>query len=540
MTNVAVAYCRKSEEDKKRQVLSLDDQADECNKLLKNHDLSLAVPHYKEEKSGRKAGVRVEFYKMLKLLKEGKAQVIVCWNANRLARNVIDGAELISLVQHKGLKIITPYTQYDYSNWFMLMIEFGMSTDFSLKLSKDVKRGMDSKVKKGWRPGLAPIGYLNIGEIKGEKSISPDKARFALMKKWWQLMLSGQYTVEQSLAAITELGLRDRRGNPVSRNAAFKLFHNIFYAGYFSYLGEIHKGAHEPMITMAEFNKVQKIISGKFGGKYEVPRIVKPMPLSGFIKCGECGSTITADRKTKHYKDGTSQDYAWYRCKKNREIICTQKAYLSADDLDNQIRVYINNLEMDFRFIDWVRKVLKRRNKDEFVFEYKNKELLTRRLHEIDERKEKLFDMKIDGLYSEEEYKTQKAKLLKEAAVIKEQLNSDRISYWERVIDDTLDFSTRIMELFNSGDSYTKRMVLQILGSDLRLKDKKLYLEAKSVFVFLRSKQNQLFKEGGLVGLTDDAVKQAKQNNLIFSVPLGAGEGDRTPYVHFGKVTFYR
>lgn len=24
------------------------------------------------------------------------------------------------------------------------------------------------------------------------------------------------------------------------------------------------------------------------------------------------------------------------------------------------------------------------------------------------------------------------------------------------------------------------------------------------------------------------------------SAPLGAGEGDRTPYVHFGKVTFYR
>lgn len=190
MDNFALAYCRKSEEDKKKQVLSLDDQAGECDKLTELNNLTLIAPHFKEEKSAKVAGKRVEFYKMLSLLKSGKAKVVICWAANRLARNLKDGSEILDLVQNKGLRIITPYTQYDSSNWFMLLIEFGMSTDFSLKLSKDVKRGLGSKVTKGVRPGSAPLGYINVGKAKGEKGLEDDPERFDLSQKWWRMMLT--------------------------------------------------------------------------------------------------------------------------------------------------------------------------------------------------------------------------------------------------------------------------------------------------------------------------------------------------------------
>src|SRR5437868_5895766 len=91
MDNFTIAYCRKSEEDKKKQVLSLDDQAEECDKLISTYNLHLIAPHFKEEKSAKTAGKRIEFYRLLDLLKKGKAKVIVCWAASRLARNLIDG-----------------------------------------------------------------------------------------------------------------------------------------------------------------------------------------------------------------------------------------------------------------------------------------------------------------------------------------------------------------------------------------------------------------------------------------------------------------
>jgi len=521
MQNFAFGYCRKSEEDKKRQVLSLNDQEEECKKLIGNYGLILTHPFFKEEKSAKVAGKRVEFYRMLNLIKLGKAHVIVCWTANRLARNIMDGAEIISLVQNKGLRIITPYTQYDSTNWFMLLIEFGMSTDFSLKLSKDVKRGLDSKVAKGIRPGKAPLGYLNVGAIKGEKEIAVDPIRFDLCRKWWDLMQSGEYTVEQSLAKITKLGLRHRDGKKISRTNAFKFFHNIFYTGWFSYLGEIKKGNQAPMITLEEFNKVQKIITGKFGGKYENVSPRRPMPLSGFIKCGECGATITADRRTKHYKNGTSQEFAWYRCKKNKGN-CKQKAYLPADKLEGQVKDYIDHLELDSRFIEWVRKVLKRRNHDEFEFDTKQKEVASKRIIALNEKKELVYGMKLDGLYTDIQYKSKIAEVQKEEAEINEQMHSDRISYWESIIDKTLDFSKRVMELFNTGDDYTKRMVLQILGSDLFLKDKKLYFEPKSVFIFLKDNQKDIYKQYDVVGLKKMPNVGQYGDLLPLSIPLGA------------------
>lgn len=537
MDNSVLAYCRKSEEDKKRQILSLDDQVNECDKLISDHNLILTVPHFKEEKSAKKAGQRVEFYRMLSLLKSGKAKVIVCWNANRLARNMIDGSEIIDLVQHKGLRIITPYTQYDLSNWFMLLIEFGMSTDFSLKLSKDVKRGLESKVAKGIRPGLTPLGYLNHGKIKGEKSIVVDSQRYELCARWWQMMLTGKYTVEQSLKEITTMGLRDRRGDKISRTAAFKIFHNIFYAGYFQYLGQIHKGIQRPMVTLDEFNKVQDIITGKFGGRYKHETERKPLPLSGFIKCSECNATITCERKTKHYKNGTTQEFSWYRCKKNKEHPCSQ-LYMPSGELEKQVGTYIDNLELDLRFISWIKTVLRRRNQEEFEFDRKQRELLTKKLQELSTRKEMIFGMKIDGLYSELEYKQKVTEVLREEVDIKEKLNSNRISYWEGVIDQTLIFAETVFELFNSKDPYVKRLVLQILGSDLKIRDKNLYLEAKSVFIFLRNKQNQLYEENGIVGLKERALQQANMDNSMLQIPIGAGEGTRTPDVHFGKVAF--
>ncbi len=533
MMNRAVEYDRKSEEDKKRQILSLDDQHNENLNTIKRYGLELIEKPFQEERSAKKPNNRPEFNRMVEFLKEGKAINIVCWAANRLARNITDGAQIIELVQNHGVKIYTPYTIYDYSNWFLLLIEFGMATDFSMKLSRDVKRGMDSKVAKGIRPGLAPLGFLNFGEIKGEKTIIIDTKRFELMKKWWNLMLTGKYTVDESLEIITNLGLRDRRNDPVSRTAAFKIFHNIFYTGHFRYLGEIHKGIHEPMISLQEFERVQRIITGKFGGKYEEPTLRRTMPLSGFIKCAECNSVITSDRRTKHYKNGTIQEFTWYRCKKNKGF-CSQKAYLPAEELENQVRDYISALELKPQFIDWIRKVLKRRNKEEFTFDTKQKELLSKRLIHLNEKKERIFAMKIDGLYSEEEYIHRKSELLHEEREIKEQLNSDRISNWEQVLEETLNFSGQVMHLFNNGDDYTKRMTLQILGSDLKLRDKKLHLEAKSIFVFLRNKQDELFGEHGLVGLNNEA-----NNDLTASkIPFGAGEGTRTPDVHFGKVAF--
>jgi len=58
-------------------------------------------------------------------------------------------------------------------------VESGMANQYILDLSKNVKRGILTKLEKGGWPNLAPLGYLNDG--KG--GIIQDKERIKYIKK---------------------------------------------------------------------------------------------------------------------------------------------------------------------------------------------------------------------------------------------------------------------------------------------------------------------------------------------------------------------
>ncbi len=49
-------------------------------------------------------------------------------------------------------------------------------------LSKNVKRGLKTKIENGWYPALAPVGYLNNTiKVTGENNLIKDPERFALV-----------------------------------------------------------------------------------------------------------------------------------------------------------------------------------------------------------------------------------------------------------------------------------------------------------------------------------------------------------------------
>jgi DNA invertase Pin-like site-specific DNA recombinase len=61
---------------------------------------------------------------------------------------------------------------------FMLSIIFGYSKYYVDSLSENVRRGMRTKVEKGWWPCRPPIGYLSDRE---SGIIVADPDRFAVM-----------------------------------------------------------------------------------------------------------------------------------------------------------------------------------------------------------------------------------------------------------------------------------------------------------------------------------------------------------------------
>lgn len=260
ITNKAVAYNRKSTEDAKKQVQSIDDQKRYNQKHVKEMNYVL-IEEFEEEKSASKLG-RIQFAKMIESIQAGKYDTIFCWKADRLARNPKDGGDILWLLQQGIIKkIITSDREYTASDTFLLTVEFGMATQYTIDLGKNVKRGLRSKAEKGFLPGVAPLGYKNdwTGE-KGKKIVMIDEERFPMIRRMFDLMLTGTYTVSQILNIANEQwGFRTPKGNKLGKSTLYYIFTKPFYYGEFEYDGVMYKGAHTPMITIEEYDRIQII-----------------------------------------------------------------------------------------------------------------------------------------------------------------------------------------------------------------------------------------------------------------------------------------
>ncbi len=158
----------------------------------------------------------------------------------------------------------------------MLFTLFGFSKYYVDSLSENIKRGNRSKAERGWRPSRPPIGYLHDPMTK---TICPDPHRFDLVRQMFRLMLSGAHTPRSvHRIAKKEWGLRTvvrktQGGALVHLSSVNAILRNPFYAGVFKWDGHLVAGRHEPMLTLHEFERVQRVFRRSIGGNAD-PQIV--------------------------------------------------------------------------------------------------------------------------------------------------------------------------------------------------------------------------------------------------------------------------
>jgi hypothetical protein len=180
-----------------------------------------------------------------------------------------------------------------------LAIELGMSNQYSKDLSVNVKRGNKTKIKNGGWCSVAPHGYIN--NIV-EKTVEIDTERFNLVRKMWDLALTGRYSIKQICdIANNDWGFKTIRkrkigGSPIAVGTLSKVFKNPFYYGRVKNSENENSGNHQRMITYMEFQKVQRNFE-KSGRKALTSCSFN---YTGMIFCGECRCMITAESKVKY------------------------------------------------------------------------------------------------------------------------------------------------------------------------------------------------------------------------------------------------
>ena len=509
-----ILYCRKSTESEDRQMLSLDDQERELVAIEKRENLKV-VERFGGSKKGEshtafKRG-RPIFNHIMQKIEAGKANGLLVWHANRIARNAFDGGWVITaLDEGKLLEVRTPSRTYRNTpdDKFFLQLEFGIAKKSSDDSSVAVKRGLKTKVQMGWYPSRVPLGYLNTKtKEKGSNDVINDPERFDTVKRMWQMMITGNYSPPQILKiANNEWKFKTRTtkrfiGKPLSRSGIYRLFTNPFYYGWFEYNEELHKGSHEPMITEKEYDRVQKLL-----GRDGRPRAKEHrFAFTGLMKCGNCGASITAEEKLKHQKNGNVHHYTYYHCTRKKDENCVEKA-IELKDLNGQIDMLISKLTISDKFKSWAIKYLHeiRQNEArsiETVLDNKQKTLfqITKKL---DNLLLKYTSPENEGgqFISDQEYQALKTRLIKEKSALEEELNKHgkAIEQWVEFSERTFNFARYAQAWFAKGDMDTKRAIFAALGSHLIIKDQKLNVELhpyfRIIFDNLKSAEKELIK----------------------------------------------
>ena len=525
-------YARKSSETEDRQVTSIESQISELQKLAKENNLKI-IKTFSESKSAKAPG-RPEFNKMMAEIEKGKAQGVLCWKINRLARNPIDGGIVSWALDREKIKHIQTYgrSYYPDDNVLVMSVEQGMASQFIKDLRIDTRRGLRQKIERGWYPAASPLGYThNPEKRKGEKEIIIDKKRFSKTRKIFDLALSNKYSVAKILRIVNgDWKFKNQRGKEIGTNTLYKILTNPFYYGEFEYpkeSGKWYKGKHTPMITKKEYDKIQTNL-----GRNDKPRpIVHQFPFTGMIRCAECGAMVTAETKIKKQKNGNVHTYTYYHCTKRLKKDCSQKS-IEEKELERQIFVKLEQVAIPPEFKDWAMDLIKKAIKEESKDINKILADQQKRYKECIGQIDGLIKMRANEEINKEEFLSRKEILAKEKENLEELFgdSGQRVTDWINNVGEMLDFAERAKKEYKKADLFKKKEILLVLGSNLFLKNQELLVQSKKLLLSVKEVApiaNQIFERFEPVknGLDKTKVRAAySQNPILYRL------GESNPY----------
>jgi site-specific DNA recombinase len=473
------AYIRVSTIKQGEHGSSLEEQRFAIENYAQRHNLCIRQ-WFEEKETAAKRG-RTVFTKMLGLLVKGKAEGVIIHKIDRSARNLKDWADLGSLID-KGIEVHFAHESLDLQSRggrLAADIQAVVAADFIRNLRDEVKKGFRGRLRQGLYPLRAPLGYQDQG--RGLPKL-PDPIMAPLVQKAFQLYATGQYNLYTLGEEMHQAGLRNRRGNRVTRNGLSTMLNNEFYIGimHITSTGERYPGIHEPLIKKEQFDKVQNILRGRTkntGLKHEF-RYRKT------IKCLHCHYNLIAERQKGN---------VYYRCQTKD----CPRACIREDRIDKQMQDMIDRLSIPQAAINLLEaefvtlQTERYQHQDELI---KSAEL---NLANIDERINRLTDAYIDRMIDKETFDDKNKRLLHERLSAREALEE-----LQATLTDNDNKTKKFLELVkaisinkNKANEVENRDLLKSVTSNLEIDGKRLVFTLQKPFAAIANNDKLRYGE---------------------------------------------
>lgn len=482
-----IIYARKSTEGEDRQMASLPDQLDIAKQVVAKNKYKV-VKIFQEAASASKCNNRPKFDQMVRMIEQGKANGIICWQINRLARNPKESGIIQQLLIEGRLKLIHTndrvYRPED--NAIVFGVEASMAAQYSIDLSKNVTRGIRSKNKHGHCTGVAPQGYINKQGDDHQPTIEIDPDRFYTLQRMFKLYLTGNYSVPDLLSILNEdyhfttLRHKKRGGKPLTLAGLYGILENPFYMGKIRDIEDkniFHQGAWQPMIAEDEYWRVQRLRS-----KYAEDHNLRPTTLvksaryelKGLLSCASCGCAIIGEHHDRLVSDGTYNDHLYYKCtKKSPYRKCNMHGTISEKEAFRQIDAILDHYTLHPLLYQWAMEILDKIREKELLERYDVAKIKNASMDDCEKQLHELVSMRTRGIIDDELFTRESKHIQSLMEDIKRSTedNEERQRKWYEIIGKTLNTLTSPKEKFDlAEDIGERRAILLAIGPKATLR----------------------------------------------------------------------
>lgn len=460
MIKKAYAYLRVSSEEQVSN-FSLDNQYDYCKREAERQGYDL-INVYREEGVSAKTINRPELLKLLEDCRKNKSEIsaVYIYKIDRISRETYDFLAIKKRLAEYGIRIIsvTEPTENNPTGEFLETLLAAVAKLDNATKGVRTKDGIRKRLEEGWATGKAPVGYLNLSR-DNRQVIEPDTEQFELVKKSWEEMGTGAYSLASIVPFMNKLGVYINYGNnkiPITRDQQTqRIFRDKFYCGYVvSKVFNIDKiGKHIPMISEDLFYKVQSIINGRsFTNGIKHNRQNEIFPLRGVL-CDKCGLPMTGS-----FSRGNGGKYAYYYCVSGKH----HSPSIPKDDFETDFVVFLRYAEPKQELVKLFTEMVKEKweiRYSHLANRYRSFEEEISALHEVRKR---LVAKHLRGVYTDEIFNEQLELIEDELLVQKSQKSEAKLQEVDIdiVVNFMNDFLWNVDKAWLEGSLQQRRVLL--------------------------------------------------------------------------------
>ncbi|WP_259424800.1 recombinase family protein [Bacillus velezensis] len=483
-----VVYARVFTAEQAEEGYSIDAQIETVRKKCELEDRQVINQYVDRGISGKSIEKRDALKRLLNDAKEEKFDEVWVWKTNRLVRNHLDLLKIVDQLNKYNVAFKSCSEAFDTStaSGKLMMNVLASIGEFEREtIVENVKMGMKQRAKSGkWNGGIV-LGYRSTkyGNDKEKSKLEIVEDEAEIVKMIFELYASGR-GLKSLVNHINQLGYKTKKGNMFAVATIKQVLQNPIYIGKIRYnrmrdwsvkrrKGKnenpiIVEGEHQAIIDMNLWDKVQKIYMERshkpirnFSGSY---------PLTGILKCPQCGASMVAGVTKKRRKDGSFNIHRYYYCGnwRNKGIAACRSNAIKKDYIEDIVFGRIKKVLCDKLILkDIVSNINKRRT--EKIQPLKDRLIrIEKDLKIIGAKKAKIFDLYEEGIINKQDL----AERLKESTnkVDIKLLEKEKIqNQLEQNNSEPIDFETvnELMIKFNSilgeANAEKKKLILNLV-----------------------------------------------------------------------------